>query len=93
MTKRVASVRDASDNPAQAPLSLGLVIGVAGVFLLVSSEIVVAATAAVWAAAGLLHLGHAATWTLAAIAAMIVLYAMAQVLRLAIASERDINNQ
>lgn len=75
--------------PAKLPLSLSILFGIAGLFLFVSTQIMIAAGAAIWAIGGYFHLGIAGFSVLATLLAVPALYACWRVLVMAIDAERD----
>ncbi|MFZ2100311.1 MAG: hypothetical protein WAU86_07085 [Oricola sp.] len=71
------------------PLTASMIIGIAGLFLFLSTQVVVAAGAAIWAAGMALHLGLAGFVILTAIGAVPAGYACWRILVMAISAERD----
>ena len=71
------------------PISLPIVIGIAGMFLFILSQMLVVAGAAVWAIGGYFHFHLLGFAVLAAIACLPVGFGSWKVLRMAIEAERD----
>lgn len=92
MARNAASAKALSSPHStleKMPLTLSIVIGVAGLFLFLSSQIVVATGAAVWAVDAYFHLGTTGLLVLGGLAAIPVGYACWKILVMAIAAERD----
>ncbi len=87
------STLPSNDNSRKMPLTPAMVIGIAGLFLFLSSQILIAAGAVVWAVGGYLHFGLTGFAVLSAALAPPVLYLWWKILVMAISAERDpVNN-
>jgi hypothetical protein len=83
------SLLPSNDNSRKMPLTPAMAIGIAGLFLFLSSQILIAAGAVVWAVGGYLHFGLTGITVLTAVLAPPVLYLCRKILVMAISAERD----
>ncbi len=85
MTKNdTGPAASANKLPSAKPVITAMaLLGFAGVFAFVTTEVVATFAAALWAATGLLHLGHVATIAMAILLGIPALWAIAMTARLA----------
>lgn len=75
--------------PSKTPLTVSIVIGIAGLFLFLASQVCVTTAAAIWAIGGYLHLGLAGFAVLCLVLVPAALYLCWKILVMAIEAERD----
>ncbi|MCI5077222.1 hypothetical protein [Oricola sp.] len=78
-----------ADRPAQLPLTAAMIFGIAGLFLFLSSQILVIAAAVIWAVGTSLHLAIAGFSVLGTAVGAPVAWLIWKILVMAIQAERD----
>jgi hypothetical protein len=87
-----ALLPDQPDGLAKRVLTPVAIFGAVSMTLFVATEIIAFAFATVWAATGLMHLGETATYVVALIVAVPMVWALWLVAKMAWAAETDAEN-
>jgi hypothetical protein len=76
-------------EPAKLPLTFSIVMGIAGLFVFLATQIGIVAGAAIWAIGGYFHFGRTGFAILVSALAPVALYLCRKILVMAVEAERD----